>query len=34
VREIAAAHGGEVEIGEGDGGRGCRVTLVFPAGVN
>lgn len=34
VREIAVAHGGEVEIGEGEGGRGCRVTLVFPAGVN
>ena len=34
VREIAAAHGAEVEIGEGEGGRGCRVTLVFPAGVN
>jgi len=34
VREIAAAHGAEVEIGEGAGGRGCRVTLVFLAGVN
>jgi two-component system sensor histidine kinase TctE len=34
VREIAAAHGAEVEIGEGEGGRGCRVTLMFPAGVN
>jgi two-component system sensor histidine kinase TctE len=34
VREIAAAHGAEIEIGAGEGGRGCRVALVFPAGVN
>jgi two-component system sensor histidine kinase TctE len=34
VREIAAAHGAKIEIGEGEGGRGCRVTLLFPAGVN
>ena len=34
VREIAAAHGAEIEIGEGEGGRGCRVALLFPAGVN
>lgn len=34
VREIAAAHGARIEIGAGEGGRGCRVTLVFPAGVN
>jgi two-component system sensor histidine kinase TctE len=34
VREIAAAHGASIEIGEGEGGRGCRVTLLFPAGVN
>ena len=33
VREIAAAHGAEIAIGEGEGGRGCRVTLQF-AGVN
>ena len=33
VREIAAAHGAEIAIGEGEGGRGCRVTLRF-AGVN
>ena len=33
VREIAAAHGAQIEIGAGDGGRGCRVTLRF-AGVN
>jgi two-component system sensor histidine kinase TctE len=30
VREIAAAHGAEIEIGEGEGGRGCRVALRFP----
>ena len=34
VREIAAAHGARIEIGAGEGGRGCRVTLLFPAGVN
>jgi two-component system sensor histidine kinase TctE len=33
VREIAAAHGAEIAIGAGEGGRGCRVTLQF-AGVN
>ena len=34
VSEIASAHGARVAIGEGEGGRGCRVALVFPAGVN
>jgi two-component system sensor histidine kinase TctE len=34
VREIAAAHGAEIEIGAGEGGRGCRVALLFRAGVN
>jgi len=34
VGEIASAHGARVEIGEGEGGRGCRVALVFPAGVD
>ena len=34
VREIAAAHGARIEIGEGEGGKGCRVTLLFPAGVD
>jgi two-component system sensor histidine kinase TctE len=34
VSEIASAHGARVDIGEGEGGRGCRVTLVFPAGVD
>jgi two-component system sensor histidine kinase TctE len=34
VSEIASAHGARVEIGEGEGGRGCRVALVFPAGVD
>jgi two-component system sensor histidine kinase TctE len=34
VSEIAAAHGARVEIGEGEGGRGCRVALVFTAGVD
>jgi len=29
VREIAAAHGAALEIGEGEAGRGCRVTLRF-----
>jgi two-component system, OmpR family, sensor histidine kinase TctE len=33
VREIAAAHAAQLAIGEGEGGRGCRVTLRF-AGVN
>ncbi|HTQ77258.1 MAG TPA: sensor histidine kinase N-terminal domain-containing protein [Burkholderiales bacterium] len=32
VREIAAAHGAAVEIGEGEGGRGCKVGLTFPHG--
>lgn len=32
VREIAEQHGATVEIGEGDGGRGTRVVLRFPAG--
>jgi two-component system sensor histidine kinase TctE len=32
VREIAAAHRAEIEIGAGDGGRGCRVGLTFPHG--
>jgi two-component system sensor histidine kinase TctE len=30
VREIALAHGARVEIGEGQGGRGCSVRLIFP----
>jgi two-component system sensor histidine kinase QseC len=30
VREIAAQHGARVQIGEGDGGRGTRVTVTFP----
>ena len=30
VREIAAAHGARVEMGEGQGGRGCSVRLIFP----
>jgi two-component system sensor histidine kinase TctE len=34
VSEIAAAHGARLEIGEGEGGRGCRVALLFPAGVD
>lgn len=34
VSEIAAAHGARVEIGEGEGGRGCRVALAFPARVD
>jgi two-component system sensor histidine kinase QseC len=29
VREIAAQHGATVELGDGDGGRGTRVTLTF-----
>ena len=32
VREIAAAHGAEIEIGSGEGGRGCKVGLTFPHG--
>ena len=30
VREIATGHGAQVEIGEGQEGRGCRVRLNFP----
>jgi two-component system sensor histidine kinase TctE len=30
VREIALAHGARVEIGDGQGGRGCCVRLIFP----
>ena len=30
VREIAAQHGATVELGEGDGGRGTRVSVTFP----
>jgi two-component system, OmpR family, sensor histidine kinase TctE len=33
VREIAQRHGAAVAIGEGEGGRGCRISLVF-RGVN
>jgi two-component system sensor histidine kinase TctE len=32
VREIAAAHGAQLEIGAGDGGAGCKVGLTFPHG--
>ena len=32
VREIAAAHGAVMEIGEGAGGKGCRVGIKFPHG--
>jgi len=32
VREIAAAHRAEIEIGSGEGGRGCKVGLTFPHG--
>lgn len=32
VREIAAAHGAEIEIGSGEHGRGCKVGLTFPHG--
>jgi two-component system sensor histidine kinase TctE len=31
VREISMAHGARVEMGEGHGGRGCCVRLIFPA---
>jgi two-component system sensor histidine kinase QseC len=31
VREIAAQHGASVEVGDGEGGRGTRVTVTFPA---
>jgi len=30
VAEIAGSHGASLEIGEAAGGRGCRVTLIFP----
>jgi len=32
VREIAAAHGARIEIGAGEGDRGCRIGLTFPHG--
>ncbi|HEX7054843.1 MAG TPA: sensor histidine kinase N-terminal domain-containing protein [Burkholderiales bacterium] len=32
VREIAAGHGATIVIGEGTGGKGCRVALTFPHG--
>jgi two-component system sensor histidine kinase TctE len=32
VREIAAAHRAQIEIGAGDDGRGCKVGLTFPHG--
>jgi two-component system sensor histidine kinase TctE len=32
VQEIAAAHRAQIEIGAGEGGRGCRVGLTFPHG--
>ena len=32
VREIAAGHGASVAIGEGAGGKGCRVAITFPHG--
>ena len=32
VREIALAHGAEIGIGVGEGGRGCKVGLTFPHG--
>ena len=32
VREIAAAHGAQLEIGSGEQGRGCKVGLTFPHG--
>src|SRR6185369_12686344 len=32
VREIAAAHGAAMEIADGHGGRGCRVTIRFNHG--
>ena len=32
VREIAAAHRAEIEIGSGESGRGCKVGLTFPHG--
>jgi two-component system sensor histidine kinase TctE len=32
VREIAAGHGAQIELGDGAGARGCRVALTFPHG--
>jgi two-component system sensor histidine kinase TctE len=32
VSEIAAGHGGRVELADGTGARGCRVALTFPHG--
>ena len=32
VREIASAHRAQLEIGAGEGGRGCKVGLTFPHG--
>lgn len=32
VREIAAAHGAGIDIGDGEGERGCKVGLTFPHG--
>ena len=32
VREIASAHGTRIDIGAGEGGRGCKVGLTFPHG--
>ena len=32
VREIAAGHGGSIVLGDGGGGRGCRVGITFPHG--
>jgi two-component system sensor histidine kinase TctE len=32
VREIAAAHRARIDIGAGEGGRGCKVELTFPHG--
>ena len=31
VREIAAAHGGAVRVGSGDGERGTRLVVTLPA---
>lgn len=32
VREISAAHGASMEVGEGQGGKGCRVEITFSDG--
>jgi two-component system sensor histidine kinase TctE len=32
VREIAMGHGAGIELGDGAGGRGCRVAITFPRG--